>query len=141
MKVRLMSIATVAATAATVFMGSWAIGGAAGQAPPVKHCGSACAERVRAKALERHYQRVWSSAPAAMRAHLRRIAQCESTNNHRAVSANGLYRGLLQFDFTTWGSVGGRGDPAAATRWEQWARGVRLYRSRGAQPWPVCKNR
>ena len=104
-------------------------------------CSSACERRVKAKALERHYQLVWRAAPAGTRAHLRRIAACESTNNHRAVSRDGLYRGLLQFDYGTWATVGGHGDPAAATRWEQWARGARLYRARGPQPWPSCGRR
>jgi len=111
---------------------------AAGSGRADPSCAKVCQQRVKAKQLERHYQRVWSAAPAGMRAHLRRIAQCESGGNHRAVSSGGHYRGLLQFDYGTWGTVGGRGDPAAATRWEQWSRGVRLYRSRGAQPWPVC---
>lgn len=97
-------------------------------------CGRECRERVETK----RWQQEWRAAPAAIRSHLRRIAQCESGGNHRAVSAGGTYRGLLQFDGQTWRSVGGHGDPAAAPRWEQWARGVRLYRARGAQPWPVC---
>ena len=122
--------------AAAVVAGAWSIAEAGPGA--ASQCSQACQQRVQVRQLERHYQGVWRAAPASMRAHLRRIAQCESTNNHRAVSANGLYRGLLQFDFATWRTVGGRGDPAAATRWEQWARGVRLYRSRGAQPWPIC---
>ena len=100
-----------------------------------------CEQRVKHRVLEHRYQLTWRAAPPAMRAHLRRIAMCESTNNEQAVSANGLYRGLLQFDYSTWAIVGGKGDPAAATRWEQWARGVKLYRSRGAQPWPICKGR
>lgn len=104
-------------------------------APASTRCDSrACRERVARK----HYQRVWRSAPAPMRAHLRTIARCESGGNHRAVSASGAYRGLLQFSYETWATVGGRGDPAAATRWEQWARGVRLYRRNGAGQWPVC---
>ncbi len=89
----------------------------------------------------RQWQREWSVAPSSMRAHLRRIAQCESGGDHRAVSAGGTYRGLLQFDYGTWSSVGGRGDPAAASRWEQWGRGVRLYRARGPAPWPACRSR
>jgi len=125
--------AAVAAALAVALAAPTAIAGDA--------CGSACQQRVKAKALERHYQRAWSAAPATTRAHLRRIAACESTNNHRAVSRDGLYRGLLQFDYGTWATVGGHGDPAAATRWEQWARGTRLYRERGAQPWPVCRFR
>lgn len=101
----------------------------------------ACEARVKAKSLQRHYERVWSAAPAAMRAHLRSIARCESHGDERAVSAGGQYRGLLQFSYSTWASVGGRGDPAAATRWEQWARGVRLYRIGGPGHWPVCRSR
>ncbi len=94
--------------------------------------------RVKARALEQHYQLVWRDAPELTRTHLRRIAMCESTNNERAISRDGRFRGLLQFNIQTWATVGGRGDPAAATRWEQWSRGVRLYASRGPQPWPVC---
>lgn len=103
----------------------------------------ACEARVKAKALQRHYERVWRSAPAWMRAHLRSISRCETggTDNERIVSPGGRYRGLLQFSFSTWASVGGRGDPAAATRWEQWARGVRLYRIGGSGHWPVCQHR
>ncbi len=100
-------------------------------------CGETCQQRVQTK----QWQATWRAAPPAMRAHLRRIAQCESGGDHRAVSAGGTYRGLLQFDYGTWASVGGRGDPAAAPRWEQWARGVRLYRARGPAPWPVCRFR
>lgn len=101
----------------------------------------ACQQRVRAKALQRHYEHVWASAPAWMRGRLRAIARCESHGNHRVLSPGGRYRGLLQFSFSTWASVGGHGDPAAATRWEQWARGVLLYRTGGPGHWPVCQHR
>lgn len=97
-------------------------------------CGQTCRERVQTK----RWQQEWRATPPATRSHLRRIAWCESRNDERAVSPGGTYRGLLQFDGQTWRSVGGRGDPAAASRWEQWARGARLYRARGSQPWPVC---
>lgn len=66
------------------------------------------------------------------------IAQCESGNNPRAVSPGGTYRGLYQFDYGTWASVGGSGDPAAASPAEQHKRAAILYSQRGAQPWPVC---
>jgi len=102
---------------------------------------SSCTERVKARALERAYERTWVRAPLAVRTHLRAIAWCESTNDETAVSGDGRFRGLLQFDMGTWRTVGGVGDPAAAPRWEQWARGVRLYLARGAQPWPVCGSR
>jgi hypothetical protein len=48
------------------------------------------------------------------------------------------YRGLFQFDCQTWQSVGGSGDPAAASPAEQYARAQALQQQRGNQPWPVC---
>lgn len=72
------------------------------------------------------------------RAILDRIAQCESGGNPRAISSNGLYRGKYQFDRQTWASVGGSGDPAAASEAEQDQRAAILLRRRGTAPWPVC---
>lgn len=69
---------------------------------------------------------------------LQSIAQCESGSNPAAVSSNGLYRGKYQFDYGTWASVGGSGDPAAASEAEQDKRAAILYAQRGAAPWPVC---
>ncbi len=69
---------------------------------------------------------------------LRAIAQCESGGDPRAVSPGGTYRGLLQFDRATWQSVGGVGDPAAASPAEQYKRGAILYAQRGSAPWPIC---
>lgn len=69
---------------------------------------------------------------------LNRIAQCESKGDPRAISANGQFRGKYQFDRTTWRSVGGTGDPAAATEEEQDQRAAILLRQRGTAPWPVC---
>ena len=67
-----------------------------------------------------------------------RLRFCESTHDYEAVSPSGLYRGAYQFDFTTWQTVGGTGDPAAAPPEEQDARARELYARRGAQPWPEC---
>lgn len=72
--------------------------------------------------------------PAALHA----IAQCESGGNPAAVSSNGSYRGLFQFDYGTWASVGGSGDPADASSEEQYRRAAMLYARSGAGPWPVC---
>jgi len=69
---------------------------------------------------------------------LESIAQCESHGDPRAISANGSYRGKYQFDFGTWASVGGKGDPAAASETEQDRRAAMLYKRSGATPWPVC---
>lgn len=66
------------------------------------------------------------------------VAWCESRGNPRAVSAGGHYRGKWQFDWGTWASVGGSGDPAAASEREQDHRAYRLWQSRGWAPWPVC---
>jgi hypothetical protein len=66
------------------------------------------------------------------------IALCESGGDPTAVSADGTYRGKYQFDYGTWASVGGSGDPAAAPEAEQDRRAQLLYDRAGASPWPVC---
>jgi peptidoglycan hydrolase-like protein with peptidoglycan-binding domain len=74
------------------------------------------------------------SVPAA----LRRIAQCESGGNPRAVSPGGQYRGKYQFSRATWRALGGSGDPADAPEWQQDRLALKLYRQRGSAPWPNC---
>lgn len=66
------------------------------------------------------------------------IASCESGGDPTAVSADGSYRGKYQFDFGTWESVGGSGDPAGASEQEQDYRAALLYSQSGSSPWPVC---
>ncbi|MDE0236625.1 MAG: transglycosylase family protein [bacterium] len=61
---------------------------------------------------------------------------CESTNNYRAESANGLFYGAYQFEPRTWRTVDGEGNPAHAPPEEQDARARLLYARRGDQPWP-----
>ena len=67
----------------------------------------------------------------------RALAQCESSNNLRAVNPSGYY-GLYQFDVRTWRGVGGNGYPHQASRSEQTFRAQRLYLARGSSPWPTC---
>jgi soluble lytic murein transglycosylase-like protein len=66
------------------------------------------------------------------------IAACESGGDPTAVSADGAYHGLYQFDYGTWASVGGSGDPAAASPEEQTYRAALLYSQSGSSPWPIC---
>jgi hypothetical protein len=69
---------------------------------------------------------------------LERIAQCESSGNPQAVSADGRYFGKYQFSRATWRSVGGSGNPAMASEAEQDRRALILYQREGTAPWPVC---
>ena len=69
---------------------------------------------------------------------LKRIAQCESGGNPRAVSRDGRYRGKFQFDMATWRSLGGKGDPARASENTQDRLALKLYRQRGTAPWANC---
>jgi hypothetical protein len=69
---------------------------------------------------------------------LESIAACESGGDPTAVSADGTYRGKYQFDLGTWASVGGSGDPAAASPAEQDYRAALLYSRGGSSPWPIC---
>ena len=69
---------------------------------------------------------------------LESIASCESGGDPTTVSSDGSYRGKYQFDYGTWESVGGHGDPAAASEAEQDYRAALLYSRSGSSPWPVC---
>jgi uncharacterized protein YabE (DUF348 family) len=66
------------------------------------------------------------------------LAACESGGRPDAVSASGTYRGMYQFSQSTWNSVGGSGDPAAASAQEQTYRAQLLYQRSGAGQWPHC---
>jgi hypothetical protein len=74
----------------------------------------------------------------AVRATLNSIAACESGGNPRAIGGGGSYRGKYQFSFGTWASVGGKGDPAAASEREQDRRAAMLLTRGGRGHWPVC---
>jgi peptidoglycan hydrolase-like protein with peptidoglycan-binding domain len=69
---------------------------------------------------------------------LRRIAECESGGNPRAISPGGTYRGKYQFSRATWRNLGGTGDPAEAPEWLQDRLALKLYRQSGTAPWPSC---
>jgi hypothetical protein len=69
---------------------------------------------------------------------LEAIAQCESHGDPHAISSSGRYRGKYQFNYATWASLGGKGDPAAAPEAEQDRRAAILYARSGPGQWPVC---
>ncbi len=69
---------------------------------------------------------------------LEAIAACESGGDPEAVSSDGSYMGLFQFDQGTWESVGGSGLPTEAPAAEQEYRAALLYSRSGSSPWPVC---
>ena len=79
-----------------------------------------------------------SAGQVRLPAVLKKIAQCESGGNPRAVSSGGTYRGKFQFDMGTWRSLGGRGDPVQAAESVQDRLALKLYRQRGTSPWANC---
>ncbi len=100
------------------------------------------AHRIRVEervAAQRQRREAFAALPGGVSmATLESIASCESGGDPTAVSSDGTYRGLYQFDFGTWESVGGQGDPAAASAAEQSYRAALLYSRSGSSPWPVC---
>jgi len=95
--------------------------------------------RVDIRQLRRRLVRKYGGAPdVAIPPVLKSIARCESHSDPRAISAGGTYRGKYQFSFATWATVGGKGDPAAASETEQDRRAAILYRRGGPGHWPVC---
>ena len=59
----------------------------------------------------RHLRRTGGAPNVPIPPQLKAIAYCESKGNPRAVSSTGKYRGLFQFDYRTWATVGGTGRP------------------------------
>ena len=89
--------------------------------------------------IQRERRELFASLPGGVSlATLDAIAACESGGDPTAVSSDGTYRGKYQFDYGTWESVGGSGDPAAAPEAEQDYRAALLYAQSGSSPWPVC---
>jgi hypothetical protein len=94
--------------------------------------------RGRVRGLRRELASARAIERVAIPPQLAAIAACESGGDPTAIGGGGLYRGKYQFDFQTWASVGGSGDPAAAPEAEQDMRAAMLYGRAGAAPWPVC---
>lgn len=98
--------------------------------PPVDHLVSVGSKERPAPAV--------GNVPSADGLNWAALAQCESGGRPNAVSATGRYRGMYQFSQATWNSVGGAGDPAAASVEEQTHRAQVLYQRSGAGQWPHC---
>lgn len=94
-------------------------------------------ELAAARKQEREAEERFTDLGVSM-ATLESIASCESNGDPAAVSSDGSYRGKYQFDYGTWESMGGSGDPAAAPESEQDYRAALLYASSGSSPWPIC---
>jgi len=107
-----------------------------------QHLIRSSAKQIRAEhlaALRKQRREAFATLPGGVTiATLESIAACESGGDPAAVSSDGSYRGKYQFDFGTWESVGGSGDPAAAPEDEQDYRAALLYSQSGSSPWPVC---
>jgi hypothetical protein len=89
--------------------------------------------------LRRERHELYASLPGGVSQEtLDAIGACESGGDPAIVSSDGTYRGKYQFDYGTWESVGGNGDPAAASEQEQDYRAALLYVQSGSSPWPVC---
>ena len=89
--------------------------------------------------LRKQRRQAFATLPGGVSlATLNAIAACESGGDPTAVSSDGTYRGKYQFDYGTWASVGGHGDPAAAPEAEQDYRAALLYSQSGSSPWPIC---
>ncbi len=97
------------------------------------------AHRAELRRKRRRQQALYASLPGGVSQEtLDAIASCESGGDPAAVSSDGTYRGKYQFDYGTWESVGGSGDPAAAPEQEQDYRAALLYSQSGSSPWPIC---
>ena len=89
--------------------------------------------------LRREHREAFATLPGGVsQSTLDAIGACESGGDPTAVSSDGTYRGKYQFDYGTWESVGGSGDPAEAPEAEQDYRAALLYSQSGSSPWPVC---
>ena len=95
------------------------------------------AELKRSRRELRRAKRAAAGAHTTASPHLRAIAACESGGDYSANTGNGFY-GAYQFTQSTWASVGGTGNPAAASPAEQDKRAAMLYAQSGSSPWPVC---
>jgi len=95
------------------------------------------AERAAAAAETGRATAATAAGGATTAPQLEAIAACESGGDYSTNTGNGFY-GAYQFTQGSWESVGGSGNPAAASRAEQDKRAAMLYAQQGSSAWPVC---
>ena len=89
--------------------------------------------------LRRERREAFATLPGGVsQATLDAIGACESGGDPTAVSSDGSYRGKYQFDYGTWESVGGTGDPAAAPEKSRTTEQLSSTPQSGSSPWPIC---
>jgi hypothetical protein len=86
-----------------------------------------------------YYQLVQRHLPEWMQQKFKRIARCESTNRPWLSTGNGFY-GWIQFTLASWRSVGMKGYPHKASKWQQMWAGYKLMLRQGWNAWPVCSH-
>lgn len=83
-----------------------------------------------------------SSSAWASSAFARKVANCESGGNPRAVNASGKYRGKWQMDASFWRTYGGlqyASTPDRATEAQQDSVAYRGWQDRGWSPWSCAR--
>ena len=103
-----------------------------------RHKLDSAVKRARVERKKRLRAKAAAAQQSSASPQLEAIAACESGGNPAAIGGGGAYRGKYQFDYGTWASVGGTGDPAAAPEAEQDRRAQMLLDRSGTSPWPVC---
>lgn len=68
-----------------------------------------------------------------------RLRNCESSDGRS--SPSGRYHGYFQFSQATWNSMGGKGNPGAASYEEQLMRAKKLQAQSGWGQWPACSRK
>ena len=92
----------------------------------------------RLRALNRELRSEVKELDIPIPAVLKKVAECESHGDPKAIGGGGAFRGRYQMMLSTWTSVGGKGDPIDAPAKEQDRRAALLLQRAGSSPWPVC---
>jgi len=86
------------------------------------------------------YKRLWGKVHRKNKRWARRVAECESGRDPKAVALNGRYRGAFMFTRNAWKTSPKTpgGDPIDYSYRTQAVVAVHLKKRDGTRPWPVC---